>query len=324
MANRAQRAIYYYDEEPETADFLTDVLNGLARRPRAIPPKYFYDQRGSQLFDQICETAEYYPTRTERYLLAKHAADISQLVKRHCLLIEPGSGSSDKVRLLLDSLKPAAYLPMDISRDFLFAAARDLSKDYPWLEVHATCIDFTDAIALPYCPDDCQRVVFFPGSSIGNFEPEAAIQFLANLAELAGAGGSLLIGVDLKKQSHILDAAYNDKQGITAAFNLNLLQRMQYELAAELDIRNFKHRAFYNAELGRIEMHLVSSCRQTITVDGHVFELDKHEHIHTENSYKYTVDEFIALANRAGFVSRRVWTDKDGLFSLHYLDVATG
>lgn len=320
MATSMESAVHYYDEHPAPADFFAEVLQGLGKHPKEIPAKFFYDERGSELFDAICHTPEYYPTRTEHQLLRRHAGEIAALIGNRCLLIEPGSGNSEKVRLLLDDLRPAAYLPMDISRDFLFSAADQLSRDYPWLEVHATCVDFTAPLALPHCPEGAHRVVFFPGSSIGNFKPAQAREFLANLATVAGSNGSLLIGVDLKKDPAILNAAYNDAAGITAAFNLNLLDRINRELDADILLENFRHRAFYNPEHGRVEMHLVSNRQQTLTVAGCQFELAEEESIHTENSYKYTIEEFVDLAGQAGFSSRAVWTDSDNLFSLHYFD----
>lgn len=313
--------VYYYDEHPPEADFYAEVIAGLKRRPRRIPPKFFYDERGSELFDAICRTEEYYPTRTEQALLQQHAGEIADLIGERCLLIEPGSGTSEKVRLLLDVLRPAAYLPMDISRDFLYQAADQVAQEYPWLEVHAACVDFTAPLSLPFCPPGGRKLIFFPGSSIGNFEPEQAQTFLHNLRPVAGPQGSLLIGVDLKKDPAILNAAYNDRAGVTAAFNLNLLHRIRRELDAGLDPDLFEHAAWYNDTLGRIEMHLVSRQAQQLTIDGQLFEFDKHETIHTESSYKYTVGEFIDLAGRAGFTSRQVWTDPDQLFSLHYFDV---
>ena len=198
------------DRHPPDADFYAEVIAGLNRRPRRIPPKFFYDERGSELFDAICRTAEYYPTRTEQALLQQHSIEIADLIGERCLLIEPGSGNSEKVRLLLDELRPAAYLPMDISRDFLYQAAGQIAQDYPWLEVHATCVDFTAPLTLPWCPPERHRLIFFPGSSIGNFEPPQAETFLRNLTAVAGPQGSLLIGVDLKKDPAILNAAYND------------------------------------------------------------------------------------------------------------------
>ena len=321
MNHMSAASIYYYDEHPAHADFFSEVLQGLQRQPRQIPPKFFYDERGSELFDAICRTDEYYLTRTEQQLLQRHAVDIAGLIGERCLLIEPGSGNSKKVRLLLDELKPAAYLPMDISREFLYQAAGQVARDYPWLEVHATCVDFTAEFSLPWCPADAHRLIFFPGSSIGNFGPEQAEHFLSNLKNMAGENGSLLIGVDLKKDPLILNAAYNDAQGLTAAFNLNLLYRIQRELGAEIKPQQFSHRAFYNDQLGRIEMHLVSQQQQAIKIGDQRFRFAADETIYTESSYKYSVQEFIELAARAGYVSRQVWVDADNLFSLHYFDV---
>lgn len=321
MNGMAAASIYYYDEHPAHADFFSEVLAGLQRRPRQIPPKFFYDERGSELFDAICRTDEYYLTRTEQQLLQHNAEAIAALIGEPCLLIEPGSGNSEKVRLLLDELKPAAYLPMDISRDFLYQAAGQVARDYPWLEVHATCVDFTAPLSLPWCPADAHRLIFFPGSSIGNFDPEQAENFLRNLRRVAGKNGSLLIGVDLKKDPAILNAAYNDQQGVTAAFNRNLLYRIQRELDAEIEPEQFTHRAFYNHQIGRIEMHLVSQQPQAIRIGEQRFGFATDETIFTESSYKYSVQEFIELAARAGYVSRQVWTDADELFSLHYFDV---
>lgn len=321
MNGMTAASIYYYDEHPAHADFFSDVLAGLQRKPRQIPPKFFYDERGSELFDAICRTDEYYLTRTEQQLLQQHAADIASLIGERCLLIEPGSGNSEKVRLLLDELKPAAYLPMDISRDFLYQAAGQVALEYPWLQVHATCVDFTAPLSLPWCPANAQRLVFFPGSSIGNFDPQQAEQFLTNLKSVAGENGSLLIGVDLKKEPAILNAAYNDAQGVTAAFNQNLLYRIQRELDAEIEPEQFSHHAFYNERIGRIEMHLVSQQQQAIYIGDQQFGFATDETIFTESSYKYSVQEFIELAARAGYVSRQVWTDEDNLFSLHYFDV---
>ncbi|MDZ7662899.1 L-histidine N(alpha)-methyltransferase [Thiohalophilus sp.] len=321
MSGLPKTRIQFYDEHPLMADFFGEVLSGLQHQPRQIPPKFFYDERGSELFDAICRTEEYYPTRTEQQLLRTHAAEIADLIGKQCLLIEPGSGNSEKVRLLLDKLQPAAYLPMDISGDFLFQAAEQVANDYPWLAVHAACVDFTVPLNLPWCPANRRRLIFFPGSSIGNFDPGQAEEFLRNLHGVAGDQGSLLIGVDLKKDPSILNAAYNDSDGVTAAFNLNLLHRIQRELDAELDPALFRHHAFYNEHQGRVEMHLVSQQAQTLKIGEQRFHFDKGESIHTESSYKYTVEEFVELAGRAGFTSRQVWTDPDNLFSLHYFDV---
>ena len=314
--------IQFYDEHPKPVDFYAEVIHGLQRKPKQIPPKFFYDEIGSKLFDAICAVPEYYPTRTEMALLYEHAAEIAALIGKECILIEPGSGSSQKVRLLLDALQPAAYMPMDISRAHLLNAAQQLSDDYPWLEVHATCIDFTTEMKLHFCPPSIHKVAFFPGSSIGNFEPRDAIGFLRNMANMVGAGGGLLIGVDLKKNQSTLNAAYNDAQGVTAEFNLNLLTRINHELDGQFYIETFRHEAFYNPQMGRIEMHLSSRNTQTVRVGAETISFIEGETIHTENSYKYTVEEFSNLARMAGFELVTVWIDKDDLFSLHYYQVS--
>lgn len=314
--------IQFYDEHPKPVDFYAEVIQGLHRKPKLIPPKFFYDEAGSKLFDAICEVPEYYPTRTEMALLYEHADEIAALIGKECLLIEPGSGSSQKVRLLLDALQPAAYMPMDISRAHLLNAAQQLSEDYPWLEVHATCVDFTTEMKLRFCPPSVHKVAFFPGSSIGNFEPADAIGFLRNMANMVGSGGGLLIGVDLKKEHNILNAAYNDAQGVTAEFNLNLLTRINHELGGQFNINAFKHKAFYNPRMGRIEMHLASRENQIIVVGDEAVNFKEAETIHTESSYKYTVEEFSGLAQAAGFELVTVWTDADDLFSLHYYQVS--
>lgn len=316
-------AIQFYDHHPKPADFYTDVLHGLQQPQKMIPPKYFYDQQGSQLFDAICKLPEYYPTRTELLILKSKANEIADCIGPECLLVEPGSGSSYKVRALLDALKPQAYIPMDISKTHLIQAASKISNDYPWLEVHASCIDFTAKLHLPdELPEVNKKVAFFPGSSVGNFEPEDAVDFLSDVAEMVGPEGGLLIGVDLKKNHSILNAAYNDASHITADFNLNLLNRMNAELDVGFDVDKFDHHAFFNDSLGRIEMHLVSSAEQQVMLDTTPIGFAMGETIHTESSYKYTVEEFQALAGRAGFKSDRVWTDVDDLFSVHYFTAA--
>ena len=312
----------FYHVAPEEDNFQHAVIDGLSRRPRCIPPKYFYDQAGSHLFESICEQPEYYPTRTETALLKQYAHEIAAVAGSDCHLIEPGSGSCEKVRHLLDAMQPAAYLPLDISCEYLEKAAAGIAEDYPWLDVHAVCTDITDEVSLPFIPEQADAVMFYPGSSIGNFDPEDARAFLACLASITGEGGGLLIGVDLKKDPAILDAAYNDANGVTAAFNLNLLRRINRELAGDFDTETFAHHAFYNSARGRVEMHLISECKQTVRVNGHAFKFNAGDSIHTENSYKYTIDEFQMLAQQAGFTPCRVWSDNNDLFSLHYLRAA--
>jgi dimethylhistidine N-methyltransferase len=319
MNTSASDAIRFYDYEPSSGDFLGEVLAGLARKPAVIPPKFFYDAEGSRLFDAICETPEYYPTRTEMRILRDNADAIAARIGPECLLVEPGSGSSEKVRLLLHALRPQAYVPMDISRDHLLAAARRVAAEHPWLDVHAACIDFTAPLTLPYRPAGVPAVAFFPGSSIGNFEPAAAVDFLRNLRDMVGKGGGLLIGVDLKKAPALLEAAYNDAAGVTAAFNRNLLTRINRELGGDFIPEQFSHRAFYNPMRGRVEMHLVSRCEQVVSLAGQHFCFAAGDSIHTESSYKYELAEFQTLARSAGFTPDGVWTDSEGLFSVHFL-----
>jgi dimethylhistidine N-methyltransferase len=316
-------AIEFHDLHPTPADFAAEVLAGLRRRPRYIPPKFFYDARGSQLFDRITALPEYYLTRAEVEVLAANATEIARRVGTGSLLVEPGGGSCAKVRILLEGLRPCAYVPMDISREHLRAAAEQVAAEFPWLEVHASCADFTRAMTLPDTAPEPEgpRVAFFPGSSIGNFDPEGAEGFLAAVAELVGPGGFLLIGADRKKDKAVLDAAYDDAAGVTAAFNLNLLERMNRELGADFDLAAWRHSAFYDEAKGRIEMHLVSGRAQTVRVAGEDFAFEAGETIHTENSYKYGIEEFQALAARAGFRPEAVWTDTRGLFAVHLLRV---
>lgn len=316
---------FFVDEKPALATFMDDTLTGLAASPKRIAPKYFYDERGSELFDQICQTPEYYPTRTELGLLAQHGADIASAVGPECLVVEYGAGSSLKIRQLLSALdRPAGYVAVDISRDYLRSQMSGLAADMPEIAIGAICADFTKGFRLP--ADTAQlgtrRLGFLPGSTIGNFTPHDAQTLLERSTKLLGKGGQFLIGVDLKKPKHILDAAYDDGAGVTAAFNLNLLTRMKNELGAELDQDGFAHVAFYNGEQGRVEMHLEARGPQTIRLKDQSFDFDDGERIHTESSYKYEPEEFAAMARAAGFTSRGLWTDKDGLFSLHLLEVA--
>jgi dimethylhistidine N-methyltransferase len=311
----------YHDLHPTPADLAAEVLSGLRRRPRYIPPKFFYDAEGSRLFDAITELPEYYPTRTEMGILRAHADEIAARVGTGGLLVEPGGASPAKARILLEGLRPCAYVPMDISRDHLWLAADQVAAEYPWLEVHAACTDFTRLLEMPPSTPAGTRVAFFPGSSIGNFDPEDAVRFLATIAELVRPRGFLLIGVDLKKEPARLEAAYDDAAGVTAAFNLNLLRRINRELGADFDLSAWKHRALYYPERGRVEMHLVSQMAQTIHVAGESFDFGAGETIHTENSYKYGVAEFQQLARRAGFRPEDAWLDPEGLFSVQLLAV---
>ena len=312
--------LLFHDMKPKQSSFYEDTIKGLNCRPRSIPPKYFYDEHGSRLFDAICETPEYYPTRTEIAIIKDNIDEICECLGEDCILIEPGSGASKKVRVLLDALNPRIYMPLDISSDYLYAVARELVFEYSELRVIAACLDFTAPITLPGHSEHGRRIeAFFPGSSIGNFEPADALVFLNNIHNLVKKDGGLLIGVDLKKDSSIINKAYNDEQGITAQFNMNILARMNRELKANFDFDCFEHRAFYNEALGRLEMHLLCTNSQIVNIENNQFKFKKGESIHTENSYKYSVADFYSLAEEAGFNPQQTWTDKDELFSIHYL-----
>ncbi|MGM0813214.1 L-histidine N(alpha)-methyltransferase [Thioalkalivibrio sp.] len=311
--------IRFHDLHPTEADFRREVLTGLRERPRRIAPKFFYDERGSKLFDAITEAPEYYVTRTESEILQQRADEIARTVGTGGLLLEPGGGSCAKVRILLEGLEPCAYVPMDISRNHLRMAAEEVAADFPWLEVHAAHTDFTRRMEVPPTAPEGPRVAFFPGSSIGNFDPEHAVEFIAAVADLVGPGGHFLIGVDLRKEKALLEAAYDDAQGVTAAFNLNLLERINRELGGDFDLQHWRHRAVYNETEGRVEMHLVSARNQRVRIEDEVFDFATGETIHTENSYKYGLDEFEGLARRAGMETVGVWTDQRGLFSVHLL-----
>ncbi len=311
----------FFDQQPEIADFCQDVIEGLSAPEPYILPKYFYDETGSKLFEAICGTDEYYPTRTEVSIIRDNIDDIVNNLGKACLLIEPGSGDSYKVRLLLDALRPIAYLPIDISRRYLQDEAQKLAAEFTWLNVHAVCADFTGKLKLPYHVESSSKVAFFPGSTIGNFLPEQAVSVLEEIKNMVGKDGGLLIGVDLKKDSAILNAAYNDKKGLTAQFNMNLLLRINRELVADFKLDGFKHHAFFNEEESRIEMHLCSLQDQQVKIDGHVFKFKKDQSILTEYSHKYSIRHFQELAKKAGFEGVKTWVDDDELFSVHYLKV---
>ncbi len=310
--------VHFYDQGVEAGDVSDEILVGLNKRQKTLSPKFFYDEKGSQLFTEITRQPEYYPTRTEIQLLRDHAGEISELIGEDFLLIEYGSGSSEKIRILLDSLRPSLYAPLDISRDYLAQAAEALGREYPWLEVHATCVDFTAEFELPF-ESEKRHVSFFPGSSIGNFERSEAAAFLSRIRSLVGADGGLLIGVDMKKDITVLNKAYNDKSGVTADFNLNILEHINREYDADFDLGRFKHEAKYDVEEGCIQMFLVSTSDQSVNVAGHHFQFSEGEKIHTENSHKYTVDEVLKMAKGAGFTKAKNWLDKDALFGVFYL-----
>ncbi len=306
-------------EALEISAFSHDMRHALGSRQRAIPPKYFYDVKGSALFDRICDVPEYYPTRTELGILRDRAAEIAAQIGADAEIVEFGAGSLTKVRLLLDALNsPRRYLPIDISGEHLAAAANRLRADYPALAVEPIVADYTRPFELPPRLGRGQRVGFFPGSTLGNFDPGESLHFLTLAADLL-RGGGLLLGVDLVKEPAQLHAAYNDARGVTAAFNLNLLQRANNELGSDFDLDGFGHYAFYNAPFQRIEMHLVSRRAQHVRLGSERFAFREGETIHTENSHKFTVDGLRELATLAGFRPGAVWTDAERQFSVHWL-----
>ncbi len=314
------------DLHPSRDDILSDVLTGLRAHQKWIAPMYFYDSRGSALFDRICELPEYYPTRTELGILADEGPAIAAEIGPRALLIEPGSAGGDKARVLLNLLDdPAAFVPVEISREHLLDGARALNDEFPSLEVLPVCADFTRPFDLPEPRHAVKRrVVFFPGSTIGNFSPARAVDLLAHFAHVAGIDGRILIGVDLRKDPAALERAYNDAEGITADFNLNVLHRLNTELGADFDVEAFSHRAVWNDAASRIEMHLVSGRAQTVRIGRETIALRADEYIHTESSYKYSVEGFAELARRAALNVSRVWTDERNLFSVQLLQPAGG
>lgn len=309
---------------PDAADWLLveEVLAGLRAVPKRLSSAYLYDRRGSQLFEAICELPEYYPTRTETGILAEHAAEMAACIGGQALLLEPGSGSSRKTRLLLDALPDlAAYVPVDISRSHLLEAAHALQTAYPRLQVLPVCADFTQGFTLPPSRRPAARVVvFFPGSTLGNFDPPQAIGLLELMRRTAGPRGGLLVGIDLAKEPQILERAYNDAAGITAAFNMNLLVRLNRELAADFDPGCFRHEAVWVPAASRIEMHLVSACEQTVHLAGERVDFAAGERLVTEHCHKYTAASFAGQARAAGWIPRCSWTDPRSYFSVQYLE----
>jgi dimethylhistidine N-methyltransferase len=298
--------------------FATDVVEGLTAKPKSLAPKYFYDLAGSALFDRITELPEYYPTRSEIGILRDNAPAIASLFPQNCALIEFGGGSSRKARILLGAAATVeAYVPVDISGDFLQQDAAQLRRDFPRLGVYPLVTDFTKPFDLPPAIAPLPRVGFFPGSTIGNFEPHEACKFLRHAGGMLGEGAVFVIGVDLVKDAKVLYRAYNDAEGVTAKFNLNLLARINRELGADFDLGAFEHHATYNTQINRIEMYLASTKRQKVRVNGATIDFRAGETIHTENSYKYTIESFQALARGSGWSPLKVWTD--GLFSVHAL-----
>lgn len=312
----------YKDPILSDPEFCKDIENGLNSNPKHLPCKYFYDKSGSELFDQICQTPEYYVTRTETELLTQILPEIAEMVLPGCDILEFGSGAGHKIRLLLDALyQPSSYTPMDISESALMESASKLRRDYPQIDIRPWVGDYTVDLTenLKNLSHSSQRVVFFPGSTISNFTPEEARAFLVRISAWLGENGVLLIGVDTVKSESILNAAYNDAQGVTAAFNLNLIHRIRNELDIAIDPQDFKHHAFFNSSESRIEMHLVALREHSILIGGRPVHFEQGESIHTENSYKYSQESFSALAESAGLEIGKSWLDDDNLFSFHFL-----
>ncbi len=309
-------------EELSQADIYDEVIGGLSQKQKQLPSKLFYDEKGSQLFDQICELDEYYPTRTEVKIMQDNIEKMSALLGEGTLLIELGSGSSLKIRLLLDNIPGlAGYVPIDISTEHLIQSAKILENDYPHLNIFPLAADYTKDFELPKIdkPFD-HKAVYYPGSTIGNFTPSEAKEFLKRIAKLCGANGGFIIGVDLRKNKATIEGAYNDSKGVTAAFNLNILQRLNNELNADFNLNSFKHHAFFNDEESRIEMHLISQKNQDVQLEEVIIHFNQNESIITEYSYKYTLESFAQLASDY-FDVKKVWTDENNLFSIQYLRV---
>jgi dimethylhistidine N-methyltransferase len=306
-----------FDEQASA--FAGDVLDNLSRHPKRLSPKYFYDAAGSELFEQITVLPEYYPTRTELSILRDCGSAISAIIPEGAALVEFGAGATTKVRLLLNECAFGAYVPVDISGDFLKAQADALREDFPDLDVYPVAADFTAPFALPDPVAAMPKVGFFPGSTLGNFEPHEACAFLRSARDILGEHAQMVIGVDLEKDERVLYDAYNDKAGVTARFNLNVLHRINRELGGNFDLSAFTHRAIYNRDRHRIEMHLISRRTQTVRVLGRSFSFRAGESIHTESSYKYSLERFTALARGSGWTPRESWTDNAGMFSVHAL-----
>ncbi len=305
---------------PEVEAFATDLACALAASPKRLSPKYFYDEAGSRLFEEITRLAAYYPTRAEMEILATHGQDMAAHLPQGAALVEFGSGSSAKIRLLLDAIETlSAYVPVDISGTFLAHQAKALAADHPDLQILPVVADFTHPFALPVAVRERPRAGFFPGSTIGNFEPKDARAFLADARRTLGPGAVMLVGVDLVKDKAMLEAAYDDPEGVTARFNLNVLARANRELGTDFDLSAFRHRAFFDTASSRIEMHLMARSAQAVALDGKTYRFTTGESLHTESSYKYTPDGFRALAESAGWRPERMWLDAQARFSVHLL-----
>lgn len=306
---------------PSVKDDHEEIMRGLSAAQKTINPKYFYDHLGSQLFEEITTLPEYYPTRTEISILREHAQSIAAILGGNIYVVEPGAGNCEKIRYLLDAIKPRCYLPVDISLEFLQQSVNQLVTDFDWLHVHPIAADFSQDFELPEFTQQGRVVVFYPGSTIGNFDPDHAVEFLKRIAKWVAPHGGVLLGVDLQKDINVLHAAYNDSKGVTEKFNLNILSNLNSILDGDFDLNNFNHRAYYNTDKNRIEMHLVATRDHRVNLDGNLVSFKQGESIHTENSYKYTLQGLADLASQAGLSLKHSWCDDEQLFSMNYLVV---
>ena len=318
----ADQAVIVDDQTPEHTEALEELQRGLSQPDKWISSIYFYDNHGSVLFERITELPEYYLTRAETEIMREHGHDMAREIGPDALVIEPGSGAGEKIRLLLSALNnPVAYVPIEIAKEHLRNSSETLARDFPELEVLPVWADFTRSLEIPEPSRTARRrVVYFPGSTLGNFEPDDAVSLLRNFAEMVGEGGAALIGVDLAKDAALVEPAYNDSAGVTAAFNLNMLTHLNRRFGCDFKLENFMHEAFYNPGEGRVEMHLKSRCEQDVHLGGKTIHFDKGESIHTESSYKYSDERFAALAGQGGFRPVRTWKDPGNMFSVRYLE----
>lgn len=315
--------VEFLDLEPRNTNMLKEVLVGLSKSQKTIPPKFLYDKKGSEIFEQICNLPEYYPTRAETEIMKKYSREMAEMIGENALIIEPGSGSGEKVRFLLRELiSPAGYVPIEISKDILLRMTEELGEEFPDLRVLPVCADFSEELDLPLTVESRtgRKIIYFPGSTIGNLSPSEAVHFLKKFGKMMEHNGGLIIGVDLKKDKESFELAYDDPQGVTANFNLNLLERLNREVDASFETRNFRHEAFYNEGLGRVEMHLKSVIPQLVRVNQTVFRFREGETIHTENSYKYSVEEFCELCAKAKLKIKHNWKDSKNLFCVYYFE----
>ena len=304
----------FFQRNPSRPDIAAEVKDGLRSSIKRISPKFFYDERGSQLFEEITRLPEYYLTRTEIDILNAHKHELAEMIGKHCCLLEYGSGSSRKVRILIHALEPRYYVPIDISEKHLQQSAAAIHDDFQKLSVFPTCADYSKTVELPEVIDGVRRCGFFPGSSIGNFERTEAVEFLAAMRLNVGAGGYCIIGFDSRKSPDIVEPAYNDRAGVTAKFNLNLLTHLNRAIGTNFDVSKFRHHAFYNQVRGRIEMHLICQSSHQVQLDGETFTIAKDESVHTENSYKYSLDEVKTVAKAAGMTYVNHWEDDASWF----------